>query len=104
MMTNLYLMILIGIFILESCFEVVWYSQIRQIFVSSRRVEPTPRIRRVIKVENLWSWGSWIFLFLLFIVPAGYNFLIICIITLIETLVVYELYNAREYAKKINQK
>lgn len=32
-----------------------------------------------------------------------YTAILICVITLIETWVVYELYNAREYAKKINE-
>ncbi|UNL39931.1 hypothetical protein G8B24_01365, partial [Limosilactobacillus reuteri] len=55
-------------------------------------------------IETQWSWISWIFLLLLFVLPDMYTAILICVITLIETWVVYELYNAREYAKKINEK
>ena len=46
---------------------------------------------------------SWILLILLFVLPEVYTFLLICIITLIETIIVYELYNARNYAQQINK-
>ena len=103
-MAHIYLMVLIVIFMIESFFEVSWYAQIREIFQRSGRITPTKRIQRVIKVETQWSWFSWILLVLLFVLPQTYPFLLICIITLIETIIVYELYNAREYAKQINQK
>lgn len=103
-MAHIYLMVLIVIFMIESFFEVSWYAQIREIFQRSGRITPTKRIQRVIKVETQWSWFSWILLVLLFVLPQTYTFLLICIITLIETIIVYELYNAREYAKQINQK
>ena len=103
-MAHIYLMVLIVIFMIESFFEVSWYAQIREIFQRSGRITPTKRIQRVIKVETQWSWFSWILLVLLLVLPQTYTFLLICIITLIETIIVYELYNAREYAKQINQK
>ena len=43
------------------------------------------------------------FLLLLFVLPDVYTFLVICVITLIETWVVYELQNARNYADSINK-
>ncbi len=70
----------------------------------SGRIEPTKRIQRIVTIETQWSWISWIFLLLLFVLPDMYTAILICVITLIETWVVYELYNAREYAKKINEK
>lgn len=39
----------------------------------------------------------------MFILPERFTFLLICIITLIETWVIYELRNARNYAEKINK-
>lgn len=102
-MVRIYLMALIAIFMFESFFEVKWYSQLRSIFQNSGRVEPTKRIQRVIKVETMWSWFSWVLLLFLFILPESYTFLVICIITLLETVIVYELYNARNYAENINK-
>lgn len=101
-MDNLFMVILTAIFIIESFFEIRYFAQIRTIFQRSGRVTPTKRIQRIIKIENQWSWISWIFLILLFVLPNLYTMLIICVITLIETWVVYELYNARRYAEEIN--
>lgn len=101
-MTNFFLITLTTIFIIESIFEVRYFAQIQQIFKRSGRVEPTKRVRRIITIEAQWSWISWIFLLLLFVLPDIYTAILICLITLIETWVVYELYNAREYAKRIN--
>lgn len=102
-MTHVYLVTLIVIFMVESFFEVKWYAQIRDIFRQSGRVVPTKRIQRIIKVETQWSWFSWILLIMLFVLPETYTFLLICIITLIETIIVYELYNARNYAQQIDR-
>lgn len=103
-MMNIFLIILTAIFIVESVFEVRYFYQIRTIFTRSGRAVPTKRIQRIITIETQWSWISWIFLFLLFILPDMYTAVLICVITLIETWVVYELYNARDYAQQINQK
>ena len=103
-MMNILLIILTAIFIIESIFEVRYFYQIRTIFNQSGRIEPTKRVQRIITIETQWSWISWIFLLLLFVLPDMYTAILICVITLIETGVVYELYNAREYAKKINEK
>lgn len=103
-METAFLFLLTLIFIFESFFEVRLFAQVRNIFYQSGRVTPTKRVARIIKIENMWSWGSWILLILMFILPATYTFLMICIITLIETWVVYELRNARNYAEKINEK
>ncbi|EEJ41135.1 hypothetical protein HMPREF0549_0406 [Limosilactobacillus vaginalis DSM 5837 = ATCC 49540] len=102
-MAHIYLMTLIIIFMIESFFEVKWFAQIRDIFQRSGRITPTKRVQRVIKIETQWSWFSWILLILLFVLPEVYTFLLICIITLIETIIVYELYNARNYAQQINK-
>ena len=91
-MAHIYLMTLIIIFMIESFFEVKWFAQIRDIFQRSGRITPTKRVQRVVKIETQWSWFSWILLILLFILPEVYTFLLICIITLIETIIVYELY------------
>ena len=99
-MMNILLIILTAIFIIESIFEVHYFYQIRTIFNQSNRIEPT----KIVTIETQWSWISWIFLLLLFVLPDMYTAILICVITLIETWVVYELYNAREYAKKINEK
>ena len=96
-MMNILLIILTAIFIIESIFEVRYFYQ-------SGRIEPTKRVQRIVTIETQWSWISWIFLLLLFVLPDMYTAILICVITLIETWVVYELYNAREYAKKINEK
>lgn len=103
-MMNILLIILTAIFIIESIFEVRYFYQIRTIFNQSGRLEPTKRVQRIVTIETQWSWISWIFLLLLFVLPDMYTAILICVITLIETWVVYELYNAREYAKKINEK
>lgn len=102
-MEQIFLTVLTIIFIVESFFEIRYFTQIRNVFVNSGRVTPTKRVQRIIKIENMWSWISWIFLFLLFILPDVYTMLVICVITLIETWVVYELYNARDYVQKINK-
>ena len=102
-MAHIYLMTLIIIFMIESFFEVKWFAQIRDIFQRSRRITPTKRVQRVIKIETQWSWFSWILLILLFVLPEVYTFLLICIITLIEPIIVHELYNARNYAQQINK-
>lgn len=102
-MAHIYLMTLIIIFMIESFFEVKWFAQIRDIFQRSGRITPTKRVQRVIKIETQWSWFSWILLILLFVLPEVYTFLLICITTLIETIIVYELYNARNYAQQINK-
>lgn len=103
-MEQFFLIALTAIFIIESFFEIRYFAQIRTIFVQSGRVTPTKRVQRIIKIENMWSWISWIFLFLLFVLPDFYTMLVICVITLVETWVVYELYNARNYVQKINSK
>src|SRR5699024_3682881 len=103
-MMNILLIILTAIFIIESIFEVRYFCQIRTIFNQSNRIEPTKRVQRIVTIETQWSWISWIFLLLLFVLPDMYTAILICVITLIETWVVYELYNDREYAKKINEK
>ena len=105
-MAHIYLMTLIIIFMIESFFEVKWFAQIRDIFQRSGRITPTKRVQRVIKIETQWSWFSWILLILLFVLPEVYTFLLvsfILFITLIETIIVYELYNARNYAQQINK-
>lgn len=102
-MNTIFLTALTAIFIIESFFEIRYFAQIRVIFQRSGRITPTKRVQRIITIENQWSWISWIFLILLFVLPTFYTMLIICVITLIETWVVYELYNAREYAQKINK-
>lgn len=102
-MEQIFLTVLTIIFIVESFFEIRYFAQIRNVFVNSGRVTPTKRVQRIIKIENMWSWISWIFLFLLFILPDVYTMPVICVITLIETWVVYELYNARDYVQKINK-
>lgn len=102
-MEQVFLMTLTAIFIIESFVEIRYFAQICNIFVRSGRVTLTPRVQRIIRIENMWSWISWIFLFLLFVLPDFYTMLVICVITLIETWVVYELYNARTYAEKINK-
>lgn len=102
-MQTIFLTVITAIFIIESIFEVRYFGQIRQIFNESGRKVPTKRIRRIMTIENQWSWISWIFLLLLFILPATYTAILICIITLIETWVVYELFNARSYAQEINK-
>ena len=103
-MMNVLLIVLTAIFIIESIFEVRYFAHILSIFSQSGRSEPTKRVRRFVTIETQWSWISWIFLLLLFVLPNMDTAILIFIITLIETWVVYELYNAREYAKKINQK
>lgn len=102
-MEQIFLTVLTIIFIVESFFKIRYFAQIRNTFVNSGRATPTKRVQRIIKIENMWSWGSWIFLFLLFILPDLYTMLVICVITLIETWVVYELYNARDYVQRINK-
>lgn len=102
-MQTIFLTVITAIFVIESIFEVRYFSQIRTIFNNSGRAFPTKRIQRIMTIENQWSWISWIFLLLLFVLPATYTAVLICIITLIETWVVYELYNARDYAQKINK-
>ena len=102
-MEQIFLTVLTIIFIVESFFEIRYFAQSRNVFVNSGRVTPTKRVQRIIEIENMWSWISWNFLFLLFILPDVYTMLVICVITLIETWVVYELYNARDYVQKINK-
>lgn len=102
-MEQFFLTTLTIIFIIESFVEIRYFAQIRNAFIKSGQTTPTKRVQRIIKIENQWSWISWIFLFLLFILPNFYTILIISVITLIETWVVYELYNARNYAQKNNQ-
>lgn len=102
-MENFFLVALTVIFLIESFVEIRLFADVRNIFIKSGRAQPTKRVARIIKIENQWSWVSWIFLLLLFVLPDVYTFLIICIITLIETWVVYELQNAKNYAENINQ-
>lgn len=102
-MENFFLVALTVIFLIESFVEIRLFADVRNIFVRSGRAQPTKRVARIIKIENQWSWVSWIFLLLLFVLPDVYTFLIICIITLIETWVVYELQNAKNYAESINK-
>ena len=102
-METAFLFTLTTIFIIESVFEVRYYAQVRTIFLRSGRAVPTKRVAWIIKVENMWSWGSWILLILMFILPERFTFLLICVITLIETWVIYELRNARNYAENINK-
>ncbi|QZN92244.1 hypothetical protein KZE55_05255 [Limosilactobacillus panis] len=102
-METAFLFTLTTIFIIESIFEVRYYAQVRTIFLRPGRAVLNKRVARIIKVENMWSWGSWILLILMFILPERFTFLLICVITLIETWVVYELRSARNYAERINK-
>lgn len=102
-MENIFLITLTVIFLIESFVEIRLFADVRDIFIKSGRTEPTKRVARIIKIENQWSWISWIFLLLLFVLPDVYTFLVICVITLIETWVVYELQNAKNYAESINK-
>lgn len=92
------------IFIIESFAEIRLYGAVRRALMGPGQVQPSKRVARIIKIENQWSWVSWIFLLLLFVVPAVYNFLLICIITLIETWVVYELQNAKNDIDSANRR
>lgn len=103
-MKNFLLVALTVIFLIESFAEIRLFGEVRTIFPKSGRAQPTKRVARILKIESQWSWISWIFLLLLFVLPDVYTFLLICIITLIETCVVYELQNAKNYAQNINSK
>ena len=84
-MMNSLLIILTAIFIIESIFEGRYFYQIRTIFNQSGRIEPTKRVQRIVTIETQWSWISWIFLLLLFVLPDVYTAILICVITLKST-------------------
>lgn len=103
-MMNTLLIILAAIFIIENIFGVRYFYQIRTISNQSNRIEPAKRVQRIVTIETQWSRISQIFLLLLFVLPDMYTATLICVITPIETWVVHELYNACEYAEKIDGK
>lgn len=50
-------------------------------------------------IEQTWNWLSWVLLIALILLPNHYTILLISIITLIETMVVHELDQARYQIK-----
>lgn len=78
------------IFLLESFWEVRLFSQLQQLALQNP-AKLTPKFTKTIRLERRWNWLSWILIILLFIAGTHFTVLLVSLITLIETIVVYQM-------------
>lgn len=79
-------------FIVESFFEARLQLYLRGLLANDEApAELEGRIRRIVRIDNRWSWGSWLLIIFMFVAPGNWSFLAVCIITLLETIVVMEM-------------
>lgn len=88
-------------FLIESFFEVRLQLYLRSLLEEDRApADLQKRIRRIVRIDNRWNWGSWLLIIFMLVVPNNWAFLAICIITLLETLVVMEMDHIRTSIKQ----
>ncbi|WP_076461060.1 hypothetical protein [Limosilactobacillus caccae] len=78
------------IFLLESFWEVRLFSQLQQLAINNP-AKVTPKFTRVMQHERRWNWLSWILIILLFVANTHFTVLLVSLITLIETVVIYQM-------------
>lgn len=89
-MDQLFTFVFTVIFLLESFWEVRLFSQL-QLLVMQNPAKATPRLARVMRMERRWNWISWVLIILLFIANTHFTVLLVSVITLIETIIVYQM-------------
>ncbi|WP_373841832.1 hypothetical protein [Limosilactobacillus sp.] len=99
-MESFFLFGLTIIFLVESFYESRLYLTFQMIIRRSPQIlVNNHRLRRIMWIEQTWNWLSWVLLIALILLPNHYTILLISIITLIETMVVHELDQARYQIK-----
>lgn len=78
------------VFLLESFWEVRLFSQLQQLALQNP-AKLTPKFTKIMRLERRWNWLSWILIILLFIAGTHFTVLLVSLITLIETIVVYQM-------------
>lgn len=92
--------ILVIAFIIESCLEIRLYPYLRRILIENQGPAPLlARVRRIVRIDNFWNWASWILIILMLVAPGDWSFLVICVITLLETWVVMEMNGLKRQLK-----
>ncbi|WP_093625863.1 hypothetical protein [Limosilactobacillus gorillae] len=100
-MQNVLSQLMVVAFLVESFFEVRLQLYLRSLLEEDRApADLQKRIRRIVRIDNRWNWGSWLLIIFMLVVPNNWAFLAICIITLLETLVVMEMDHIRTRIKQ----
>ncbi|MDO4854944.1 MAG: hypothetical protein Q3978_00055 [Limosilactobacillus gorillae] len=100
-MQNVLSQLMVVAFLIESFFEVRLQLYLRSLLEEDRApADLQKRIRRIVRIDNRWNWGSWLLIIFMLVVPNNWAFLAICIITLLETLVVMEMDHIRTRIKQ----
>lgn len=99
-MESLFLFGLTIIFLVESFYEVRLYMLLRVVAQHFPQLVDQRRLHRVLRIEQVWNWLSWLFLLVLIILPNGFSMLLISIITMIETIIVHEMDQIKQQIRK----
>lgn len=87
-MDNKFNFLLAAIFLAESIYEVRLASFLQGVLHHPGAQKYYPAIRKVMRWERYWSWGSWLLLIALLLLPSHDSLPLIAITTLCETIIV----------------
>ncbi|MCH3922300.1 hypothetical protein [Limosilactobacillus sp.] len=90
-MESIFLFGLTIAFLVESFYETRLYMLFQVIVQRFPQFTQNKRLTRIMRVEQTWNWLSWVLLIALILLPNHYTILLISVITLIETIIVFEM-------------
>ena len=76
------------IFLAESFYEVRLYLFLQFVAQHHPQAASRRRLQRILRIERVWNWLSWLFILALIVLPAHYAIPLVSVITLIETVIV----------------
>lgn len=79
------------IFLAESFYEVRLYLFLQFVAQHHPQAASRRRLQRILRLERIWNWVSWVFILALIILPNHYSILLVSIITMTETLIVRQM-------------
>lgn len=79
------------IFLAESFYEVRLYLFLQFVAQHHPQAASRRRLQRILRLERIWNWISWVFILALIILPNHYSILLVSIITMTETLIVRQM-------------
>ncbi|HJA27345.1 MAG TPA: hypothetical protein H9720_03290 [Candidatus Limosilactobacillus intestinigallinarum] len=79
------------IFLAESFYEVRLYLFLQFVAQHHPQAASRRRLQRILRLERIWNWVSWVFILALIILPNHYSILLVSIITMTETIIVRQM-------------
>ena len=79
------------IFLAESFYEVRLYLFLQFVAKHHPQAASRRRLQRILRLERIWNWVSWVFILALIILPNHYSILLVSIITMTETIIVRQM-------------